>query len=886
MSGINDSQDLQSNLSSIYFITFIMKRFFLFIISVFTQIILVAQTQYDYMDDDAVAGGADRALNGIIIMAVLVIAAIVLLFVIGGILNVYYWFNPKADPNYKRLLAKQEQERKHEEYVKEQRKKAFPDAVDIGLSVKWASFNLGAYKPADVGSLFYWAENQSSTIGNPKYSKVKVDVIGDIAGNDRYDAATNMLGINWRLPTDEECLELLNRCKWEIKVIDGIEGRLVTGPNGNSIFLPFNQKNFISGKYVSGHYWTSTPHHGSESANDLRFGENCKQPAEIWSATASGCMFGIRPIYTTVTRAMLNMQKIAETKKAYDHILEGDSHLTNTECNYKYYQEQCVIREDEKDQSRIPLLGDVCFVEDKIFRDEHGIIYSLDGKRLLDGGHCNCKTYRIKEGTEFVCKDAFSPNTWENLFFKNKKTLEKIILPSTLLYFPTSAVSEGCTIESLSPNYSIINELLIDTRNKCVVKCLNRYIQKIEIYEPIEEIGEYAFANCSVLQSVSLPKSIRRIGEKAFYNCELLFSINLPDSIDTISADAFFCCKALHINHLPKHLSHIGDSAFNWCIIDGVTIPSCIKEIGKSPFSKKANNITSESSRFVIINSLLIDSVTNELIQLVDSSVKNVSIPEYITKVKDYAFAHSSIETIAIPSTVKELGCGIFWGCEFLSSVQLDCLIERLPNSFFAFSSLTSFDVPKCIKVIGGCAFYSCRNLQTINLNKGLKTIENRAFEGCTNLVSLNIPESIVKIGDGSRYCFKDCKNLKEIIYDAREAEITDLPQNMDILTIGPHVNKLPKNFLCKNPVIEVLVITNNVKRIEKGCISDCPNLKEISITSKDIVIEEGWIRNCKILQIIRIHVNAYEQILPLIPKEQKVKLKKIYDHQFLFFKW
>lgn len=883
MSGINDSQDLQSNLSSIYFITFIMKRFFLFIISVFTQIILVAQTQYDYKDDDAVAGGADRALNGIIIIAVLVIASIVLLFVIGGLLNVYYWFNPKADPNYKRLLAKQEQERKHEEYVKEQRKKAFPNAVDIGLSVKWASFNLGAYKPADVGSLYYWAENQSSTEGNPKYSKVKVDVIGDIAGDDRYDAATNMLGRNWRLPTEEECRELLNMCKWETKVIDGIEGRLVTGPNGNSIFLPFNQKNFTSGKYVSGHYWTSTPHYGSKSANDLRFGENCKQPAEIWCATACRCLFGIRPVYTTVTRAMSDMQKVTETKKAYDQILAGDPCLTDTDCDYKYYQEQCIIR---KDEIRAHLLDDVAFVENKIHRDEHGVIYSLDGKRLLEGRSCDCKTYRIKEGTEFVCNGAFTPNTLEDLFLKNKKTLEKIILPSTLLYFPTSAISEGVAMESLSPNYSIINELLIDTRKKCVVKCLNRYIQKIEIYEPIEEIGEYAFAHCSVLQSVSLPKSMRRIGENAFYNCELLFSINLPDSIDTISASAFDGCKALHINHLPKHLSHIGDSAFNWCIIDGVTIPSCIKEIGKSPFFKNANNITSESSRFVIINSLLIDSVTNELIQLVDSSVKNVSIPEYITKVKDYAFAHSSIETIAIPSTVKELGCGIFWGCEFLSSVQLDCLIERLPDSFFAFSSLTSFDVPECIKVIGGCAFYYCRNLQTINLNKGLKTIENRAFEECTNLVSLNIPESIVKIGDGSRYCFKECKNLKEIIYDAREAEITDLPQNMDILTIGPHVNKLPKNILYNNPVIEAFTITNNVQRIEKGCIVDCPNLKEISITSKDIVIEEGWIRNCISLRTIRIHVNAYKQILPLIPKEQKIKLKKIYDHQFLFFKW
>lgn len=556
-----------------------MKRFVLLIISVFTQILLVAQTQFDYMDDDAVAGGADKALNGIIIIAVLVIAAIVLLFIISALLNVYYWFNPKADPNYKRLLAKQEQERKHEEYVKGKRRHAFPNAVDIGLSVKWASFNLGAYKPSDVGSMFYWAENQSSTIGYPKYCKINIDVIGDIAGDEKYDAATNMLGRNWRLPTEEECRELLNMCKWETKVIDGIEGRLVTGPNGNSIFLPFNQKNIISGKYVSGHYWTSTPHHGSESANDLRFGENCKQPAELWCATACRCLFGIRPVYTTVTRAMSEIQKVTETKKAYEQILEREPRLTDTECNYKHYQEQCIIHEDEKVPNRNPLLGGICFVEDKILRDEHGIIYSLDGKRLLEGRHCDCKTYRIKEGTEFVCNGAFSKDAWEDLFNKRQKTLEKIILPSTLLYFPRTAVSEDCSIESLSPNYSIINELLIDTRKMSVVKCLNRYIQKIEIYEPIEEIEEYAFANCSVLQSVSLPKSMQRIGEYAFRNCELLCSINLPDSIDTISTSAFSGCKVLHINHLPKHLSHIGDSAFQWCIIDGVTIPECIKDL-------------------------------------------------------------------------------------------------------------------------------------------------------------------------------------------------------------------------------------------------------------------------------------------------------------------
>ena len=133
-----------------------MKRFFLFIISVFTQIILVAQTQYDYMDDDAVAGGADRALNGIIIMTVLVIAAIVLLFVIGGILNVYYWFNPKADPTFRYKIAAKEKEKirakekaiiDKKQSVLDKEKNRHKNKIDLGLSVMWADTNLFAISP-------------------------------------------------------------------------------------------------------------------------------------------------------------------------------------------------------------------------------------------------------------------------------------------------------------------------------------------------------------------------------------------------------------------------------------------------------------------------------------------------------------------------------------------------------------------------------------------------------------------------------------------------------------------------------------------------------------------------------------------------------------------
>ena len=58
---------------------------------------------------------------------------------------------------------------------------------------------------------------------------------------------------------------------------------------------------------------------------------------------------------------MSDMQKIAETKNAYDQILQEGSLLADTEFDYKYYQDQCVIREEEKKQNRIPLFGGVCF---------------------------------------------------------------------------------------------------------------------------------------------------------------------------------------------------------------------------------------------------------------------------------------------------------------------------------------------------------------------------------------------------------------------------------------------------------------------------------------------------------------------------------------------
>ena len=127
------------------------------------------------------------------------------------------------------------------------------NAVDLGLSVKWADQNVGAKSPSDYGTYLAWAETESKTkywFDTYKYTDAKeceqclVDLGESICGTE-YDMARQLWKGEWRLPTDKEILELRNNGSWEWTQQDGVNGFLITGPNGNSIFLP-------AGGYISG----------------------------------------------------------------------------------------------------------------------------------------------------------------------------------------------------------------------------------------------------------------------------------------------------------------------------------------------------------------------------------------------------------------------------------------------------------------------------------------------------------------------------------------------------------------------------------------------------------------------------------------------------------
>ena len=151
------------------------------------------------------------------------------------------------------------------------------EGVDLGLSVKWASVNIGANKPEEYGDYFAWGETETkSQYGYSTYkwlqgkyytlTKYNTDYdYGNVIDNKivldkEDDAAVANWGGNWRMPTDAECVELCNNTIWEEITQNGVKGMKVTSTkNGNSIFLPiagsYTHYGFDAESYI---YWSSS----------------------------------------------------------------------------------------------------------------------------------------------------------------------------------------------------------------------------------------------------------------------------------------------------------------------------------------------------------------------------------------------------------------------------------------------------------------------------------------------------------------------------------------------------------------------------------------------------------------------------------------------------
>ena len=196
----------------------------------------------------------------------------------------------------------------------------FVEAVDLGLSVKWASCNIGAAAPECFGNYYAWGESstkdtydENTYIFGQKYPYQKYnedDLIHQLESID--DAATTCWGNNWRIPTADEFKELIEKCRWTATVVNGVNVYKITSKtNGKYIYMPaagrYYQNELRDDRFY-GHYWTSSARYLKDYNHQpsweeragtayLRFTDS--NYGLQYSATGRYDGYTIRPVYSS-----------------------------------------------------------------------------------------------------------------------------------------------------------------------------------------------------------------------------------------------------------------------------------------------------------------------------------------------------------------------------------------------------------------------------------------------------------------------------------------------------------------------------------------------------------------------------------------------------------
>lgn len=209
-------------------------------------------------------------------------------------------------------------------------------------------------------------------------------------------------------------------------------------------------------------------------------------------------------------------------------------------------------------------------------------------------------------------------------------------------------------------------------------------IRFVVIENGVTTIGEYAFENCTLLESVVISDSVEKIGKYAFSGCSALKRISLPDSI-----------------------AQIGDHAFRASGLEAVKIPEGVTLLGEGMFARCPNLQTVE------LPSTL---QTIREIAFIGSGLNKIILPENLKYIGYECFyGCTNLEEIKIPDSVTILDYSVFEGCSSLKKVTLSKGLKRIGQTMFAMChNLTEITIPDSITYIGEGAFFQCKKLKDV----------------------------------------------------------------------------------------------------------------------------------------------------------------------------
>lgn len=243
-------------------------------------------------------------------------------------------------------------------------------------------------------------------------------------------------------------------------------------------------------------------------------------------------------------------------------------------------------------------------------------------------------------------------------------------------------------------------------------------------------------------------------------------------------------------------------------------------------------------------------------------SLKNIKIPKGITKLEDSIFANcESLTNVIIPETVIEIDAFAFFHCSSLKEIEIPNSVKSINSSAFANSGLKNVKIPDSVDSFGNYIFDNCLSLEKVELSNNIKEISSSFFYSCKSLKSIEIPKSVTKIGNSA---FSFCSSLENIKIPDNIVKIGEFAfKNCNILNLESPALKIKnglglspdekKLLYLANDSLENIKIPDSVIEIKDNAFFSASNLKNIEIPDSVKDIGKSAFSNCTSLEYVKI---------------------------------
>ena len=351
-------------------------------------------------------------------------------------------------------------------------------------------------------------------------------------------------------------------------------------------------------------------------------------------------------------------------------------------------------------------------------------------------------------------------NAFGECYLLNDLKIPKDVVEINLSAFFKCENLFNLTIDKSNNSFVVINNILYTADKKQIITLLasNNETKDLAGEEGVEKIGSGLFSVCKKIETINFPSTLKNLVGESFSGIETLKNITIPSTnekykvVDNMilsknGTDFIYASPNREEIIVPEGVKNIGSACIHGSNIKSVKFENDVEKLEKGivfrgctnlqniSFGKNvsyinpcfktwgglSNNITItidlENINYEIKDNYIVTKDGKKIITYINH-IKDANIPEGIEQIGDSAFQNSNMETIKLPTTLKEIGKDVFAYCVKITEINIPSNVEKIGNNAFSnCSSLIAINIDKAENTIGGQPWDAPKGLKVVNWN-------------------------------------------------------------------------------------------------------------------------------------------------------------------------